>query len=407
MQLVERHILMNRPDLEHACTKSKLLYNQVLYYLRHMYFGKIEWCHEFQMSTLMAAHNDESFRMLPNNVSQQTIKFAYKAMKSFHKASAQYKKYPEKFNGQPKLPKYKKELAPVYFTYVTCRLKNDGHIHFNNNIINPIKTTITNAKSIKQVRIIPQATCFVVEVVYEKETTDALLNKQNFLSIDLGINNLATCMSNVGQPFITNGKCIKSFNRWFNKTMSVFQGFIGDRGKSKRINQLLHYRNCWIEDKMHKVSRFIINYCKDHDIGTIIIGKNDGWKESINIGRVNNQKFLNIPHAKLIEKIKYKAELLHIQVFVVEESYTSKIDHLAYEPMRHHEKYLGRRVRRGLFQSTTGKIINADVNGCIGIARKVFGDSVINLIINSGLAYRDCLLTFMSNCNYRNQIANS
>lgn len=388
MQLVERHILINRPDLEDACTKSKLLYNQVLYYLRQMHFGKIQWCPEFEMSTLMAKHNDELFRLLPSNVSQQTIKFVYKAMKSFYKANAEYKKHSEKFTGKPKLPKYKKELAPVYFTYNTCRLKTDGYIHFVNNIIEPIKTTITDAKSIKQVRVIPQATCFVIEVVYEKEPTDAGLNKENFLSIDLGINNLATCMSNVGKPFIANGKSIKSFNRWFNKTRAAFQSFVGDCGKSRRISRLLHYRNCWMEDKMHKLSRFIIDYCQENNIGRIIIGKNEGWKDGINIGHINNQKFLNIPHSKLIEKIQYKAELICIQVDIVEESYTSKVDHIAGEKMQHHESYKGKRVKRGLFQSSTGKLVNADINGCIGIARKVFGDSVIKLITNIGLAYR-------------------
>ena len=163
--------------------------------------------------------------------------------------------------------------------------------------------------------------------------------------------------------------------------------YIGDKGTSNRINQLTFYRNNFIEDKIHKTSRFIVDYCIENKIGTIIIGKNVGWKQEINIGNSNNKKFTNIPHAKLIYKIKYKAALVGIEVIVKEESYTSKIDHLAYEEMKHQEIYLGKRKKRGMFQSSTGVLINADINGAIGIARKVFGDSVIKQIIDSGLAF--------------------
>lgn len=384
MQLVERHIIVNRPDLKSICEKSKCLYNQVIYYLRQVYFGNIKRFSEYELSGLMTEFNDESFRLLPSNVSQQTIKYAFKAFKSFWEAQKEWKKNPSKFLGKPKIPRYKKLLAPAYFTYANFRMK-EGYIHFVKNIIHPIKTTITDAKTIKQIRIIPMAACFVVELVYNKEAVDLNLNKNNFLSLDLGIDNLATCVSNVGQPFIANGKSIKSFNRWFNKTKAVFHSFIGSKGTSNRIKKLLHFRNCWIDDKMHKVSRFIIDYCIKNDIGKIVVGKNEHWKQNINIGKATNQKFLNIPHAKLIEKIQYKAELVGIEVVITEESYTSKIDHLAIEPMEKHETYLGKRIKRGLFRSSTGKVLNADVNGGLGIARKVFGDKVLQLLTNSGV----------------------
>lgn len=384
MQLVERHIFKNRDDLQSACEKSKVLYNQVLYYVRQMQFGKIQWCSEFELMALMVKHNDEYFRLLPNNISQQTIKSAYGAIRSFHKASKEYKNNPGKFTGKPQLPRYKKLLAPCYITYTNFRLKS-GYIHFVRNIIKPIKTKIIDGKSIKQVRIIPQATCFIVELVYEKGINELSLNKDSFLSIDLGVNNLATCLSNVGPPFIVNGKIIKSFNQWFNKRRSLYQSFIGAKGRSNKINNLLHYRNCWVDDKMHKASKYIIDYCKKHNIGRVIIGKNEMWKNGINIGRVNNQIFVNIPHANLIHKIKYKAELAGILVETTEESYTSKIDHFALEKMARQVSYLGKRIKRGLFQSSTGKVINADINGALGIARKVIGDSSVNLITNSGV----------------------
>lgn len=384
MQLVERHIMVNRPDLQELCEKSKSLYNQVVYYLRQAYFGKIVRFSEFELSGLMTEYNDPSFRLLPNNVSQQTIKFAFKAFKSFYKAQKEWKKNPSNFLGKPKLPKYKKSLAPAYFTYVNFRLK-EGYIHFVKDIISPIKTKIVNGKSIKQVRIIPQATCFIAEIIYETNPQELNLNKDNFLSLDLGVDNLATCVSNVEQPFIANGKSIKSFNRWFNKKKALLQSFIGDKGASNRIRALLHFRNCWIEDKMHKTSRFIIDYCIKKDIGKIVIGKNEHWKQQIDIGKASNQKFLHIPHAKLIEKIQYKAALVGIKIILTEESYTSKCDHLAGEEMKKQEHYLGKRIKRGLFRSSTGKVINADVNGAWGVAKKVFGDKITQFLTNSGV----------------------
>jgi putative transposase len=384
MQLVERHIFINRPDLQSLCMKCKSLYNQVIYYLRQQYFGKIQKFSEFELSGVMAEFDDPSFRLLPSNVSQQTIKFAFKAFKSFFRSNSEWKKNPSKILGKPKLPKYKETVAPAYFTYVCFRVVN-GYIHFVKDIIQPIKTQIVNAKNIKQVRIIPQATCFVMEVVYDQDEVDLGIPNDQFISIDLGIDNLATCVSNVGKPFIANGKTVKSFNQWYNKTRAVLQSYVGDKGMSKRIKNLLHYRNCWMEDKMHKISRFIVDYCIENNIGTIVIGKNDGWKQEINMGNSGNQKFLNIPHARLIDKISHKAKLVGIEVKTTEESYTSKIDHLAGEEMRKQEVYLGKRVKRGLFQSSTNMILNADVNGCLGIARKVFGDSTIQLITNSGV----------------------
>ena len=140
-------------------------------------------------------------------------------------------------------------------------------------------------------------------------------------------------------------------------------------------------------DFLHKTSRFIVDYACEHGIGTIIIGKNVGWKNGINLGKATNQKFTQIPFDKLIQQIQYKAEEKSIQVILTEENHTSKIDHLALEEIKHQENYLGKRVKRGLFKSSTNKILNADVNGAIGIARKVIGDGFLQDLIGRGLAF--------------------
>lgn len=140
-------------------------------------------------------------------------------------------------------------------------------------------------------------------------------------------------------------------------------------------------------DKMHKISKFIIDFCKKNDVGTIVIGLNKNWKQNINLGKKNNQKFVDIPFSNLVDKISYKAKLVGIDVKITEESYTSKVDHLAFETLEKHDIYLGNRKKRGLFQSSVNQLINADINGSIGIARKVFGDSAVRQIIGSGLAF--------------------
>jgi putative transposase len=384
MQLVEKHIVVDRKDIEDICIKSKLLYNQSLYYLRQSLFGNIEKFSEYKLTGLFAEYNEEVYRALPAQTSQQIIKLLFKNWKSYWASIKDWKKSPTKYLGKPKLPKYKKETSIVVFTAQQVRLK-DGYIHFPKNTIEPIQTKVDN---ICQVRIIPLANCFKIEIVYEKEITDLNLPKDNVLSLDLGLNNFAAAISNVGlQPFLVNGRTLKSFNHWYNKKKAKLQSFIWAKGTSKRIGKLTHYRNCFVEDKMHKISRFIVDYCVTNKIGTIVIGKNKQWKCNINLGGKTNQKFTELPHAKLIQMIEYKSKLVGINVDIPEESYTSKIDHLSFEEMKKQEIYLGKRKKRGLFQSSIGKLLNADINGAIGIARKVLGNSFVKTIVHSGNAF--------------------
>ena len=386
MNFVERHIVRDN-RFEDVCHKSGLLYNYVLYQVRQGIFSG-NYLKEYDISTKLGKENQFDFRNLPCNVSQQVVKQVFQNIKSWIKLKKDYEKNPSKYDSRPKIPKYKKgrKQNMLVFTTVTCRVKN-GYIHFIKNIVKPIKTNIGENK-LCQVRIIPQATCYVVEVVYEKKENDLNLNKSNILSIDLGLNNFCTCVSNVGvKPFIVNGRVIKSFNQWYNKTKAKRMGYIGDKGTSKYLRFLNNRRNFWIEDKIHKISRWIINFCINNNIGNIVIGLNKGWKQDINLGKKNNQKFVEIPFSKLIDKISYKGKLIGINVQTTEESYTSKVDHLAFETLKKHDVYLGKRNKRGLFQSSVNKLLNADVNGAIGIGRKVFGDSFVKEIIDSGFAF--------------------
>ena len=386
MRLVERHIVKDN-RFEDICFKSGLLYNYVLYNVRQGIFNE-EYLKEYEFSTKLCKENQFDFRNLPSAISQQVVAQVFSNIKGWIKSKKEFEKNPSKFRSKPKLPNYKKggKQNMVVFTTSACRVKN-GYIYFVKNIIQPIKTKIGDNK-LCQVRIIPQATCYVVEVIYEKKEQDLSLNKDNVLSIDLGLNNLCSCINNAGiKPFIVNGRIMKSFNQWYNKRKAKLMSFAGDKGTSKRLRQLSNYRNFWIEDHIHKVSRFIVNYCVDNNIGSLVVGLNKGWKQEINLGKKTNQKFVEIPFSRLIDKISYKCKLVGISFYLSEESYTSKVDHLAFEELGKHDVYLGKRKKRGLFQSSVNKLINADINGAIGIGRKVFGDSYVNRIIDSGLAF--------------------
>lgn len=192
-----------------------------------------------------------------------------------------------------------------------------------------------------------------------------------------------TVTNNVGlQFFLINGKIIKSVNQYYNKKKAKLMSYVGDKGTSNRIISLTNKRNNIIDDKIHKSTRYIIDYCVENNIDTIVIGHNEGIKQKTDMGKRNNQNFVSIPHAKIISQLQYKSKDHGIHVEVVKEGYTSKCDALTLEDIKFHKKYSGKRDKRGKFQSGTGTLINADVNGSLNILRKKIGDDFIKEIKN-------------------------
>ena len=254
-------------------------------------------------------------------------------------------------------------------------------------------------KEIKEVHILPYRPYYKISFVYsDGDRNYKHYHTDDIMGIDLGIDNLATIVTRYDKPLILDGKSLKSKNRYFNKKISVLQSSI-TKGKSSKENKnspLFKKLDIWyarrenyVKDYLHKVSKRIIGIAIEKGIKTIAIGYNKEWKQQCNLGRKNNEKFLSIPHAKLLQYIKYRAEQHKIEVVEVEESYTSKCDALALEPIQKHEQYLGKRVKRGLFQSGIGKLINADVNGALNILRKsVACDSLIQEIASRGLVFQ-------------------
>jgi IS605 OrfB family transposase len=242
----------------------------------------------------------------------------------------------------------------------------------------------TKQKDIDQVRIIPRKGFYVVEVIYGKEPIQANVNPAYYAGIDIGLNNLAALASNKPGfvPVVVNGRPVKSTNQFYNKRKAELQHKLGHTGTTARMERMTNKRNRRIDHYMHSASRSIINLLVKEGIGMLVIGKNDGWKQEIEMGKRNNQNFVQIPHARFIQMLTYKAELVGITVKITEESYTSKASFLDRDPLpvrsqnddtRH--TFSGKRVKRGLYRVSDGRCINADVNGAYNMVRKVAPDA--------------------------------
>jgi putative transposase len=231
---------------------------------------------------------------------------------------------------------------------------------------------------IAQVRLVPKATHYVVEVVYERPLIPQPVDPTINASIDIGANNLAAITSNkMGfTPILVNGRPLKSLNQSYNKRRAKMQAKLPkDHYRSRALDELTDARQRAIMSYLHTASRAIIDLLVREGIGTLVIGKNVGWKQEANMGRKNNQSFVFIPQARFIDLLAYKAELVGIRVVTIEESHTSKCSFLDLEPIGHHDRYLGKRVKRGLFVASNGQAINADVNAAYNILRRFVPDS--------------------------------
>lgn len=364
MQIVEQHIIKDNKLFE-LCRKAKNLYNQSLYYWRQSIFQNIEYFTEYELTSLFSEFNQEDYRSLPAQTSQQVIKNLFKNIKSWQVSRKEYQKNPIKFSGKPKLPKYKKELSTCFFTNQQVKIKK-GYIHFPKQAnLNPLKT---KQRNVNQVRIIPKSNHCIVELVYEIEEAKPKEYNGNWMGIDLGLNNLATCTTKENS-FIINGKPLKSINHYYNKRKQKLQSKLKNNFTSSRIERITIKRNNRVKDYIHKASKKIIDKASQEEVTKIIIGNNKNWKQGIKLGKKTNRQFVSIPHSKLISLITYKAKIVGIETIITQEAYTSKCSAIDLEKICKHETYVGKRKKRGLFITSKGKLLNADANGSLNIAR--------------------------------------
>lgn len=377
MQLVEQHIIKNThkfyKELDKLCFLSKNLYNVANYYIRQEFISNSNYFNYNKIDKLLNTDNTD-YKQLPAKVSQQTLKLLDKNWKSFFMSIKDYKNNPNKYLGRPKLPKYKDKVKgrnPVIYTIQALSKKE-----LKKNIIKLSKTKIhfktrVPIESINQVRVIPKLNnIIVIEVIYTVQEKEQVQNN-NVIGIDLGLDNLATVVNNVNsEKLIINGKPLKSMNAYYNKKKAKLMSFVDDKGTSKKIEKLTNKRNNKIKNYLHKTSKYIVNCCLTNNISTVIVGHNKEWKQAVNIGKKNNQNFVSIPYTTLINQLKYKGKLQGVNVIETEESYTSKCSFIMSESLEHHENYLGKRIKRGLYKSNN-LCYNADVNGALNIIRKV------------------------------------
>ena len=379
MILTERHIIKQSNslynELDNLCFLSKNLYNSALYTVRQFYFTNKKYFNWIKINNQFVSEKQQDYYALPCKVSQQTLKMVDQNMKSFFNAI-------KAKNSRPKLPKYLDKIKGRFVvTYTNQAISKKA---LQNGYIELSKTNIklkTNVKNVKQVRIVPRNNFIVVEILYEVRSKLHNNLKETYCGIDFGLNNLITCSFQNDSPLIMNGKPLKSINWHYNKEKSRLQSLL-DNGKktSKKIQNITLKRNNRINDYLHKTTKIFVNYLVSKKINNVVIGYNKEWKQGINIGRVNNQNFVQIPYYKLLNMLTYKCEIEGISVIVTEESYTSKCSFLDDEDICKHEKYVGKRIKRGLYKASDGRLINADVNGALNILKKVIGKFEYNSI---------------------------
>ncbi|NEQ36549.1 MAG: IS200/IS605 family element transposase accessory protein TnpB [Okeania sp. SIO3I5] len=391
MQLVERTIIKkNHPNyksLDAVAFLSKNLYNMANYIVRQEFINKGNYLDYNKVQKLLQSGAD--YQAIPAKVSQQVLILLDENWQSFFQAIRAYNECPSKFKSRPKLPKYKHKQKGRNILVYTKQAISKPQLVKNQKILLSKSELFFDSKinydSLQQVRIIPKLNYYVIEVVYESFEVKLDLSESHVASVDLGVNNLAAVTSNKKgfQPFIINGRPVKSINQFYNKKKGKLQSELKEAKSSNRIKRLSTKRNLKIDDYLHKTSRYIINRLIESQIGTLVIGNNPNWKQSLNLGPKNNQNFVQIPFFKLIEQLKYKGKLVGIKVFLNEESYTSIASFLDWDDLPVYQKgakhkFSGKRVKRGLYKASNGVTYNADVNGSLNILRKVVPNAFSN-----------------------------
>lgn len=408
MRLVERqHIRRNHRDYEY-CRKithlSKNLYNAALYSSRQHFFDTKEYKGDYAIINDFTKENNGDYRALPTKVAKQTVRQVHKDFSSFF--SLLKMKLQGKYDKSVKIPSYKDKSGyavvtfpkesigkkPLYnpekgmYIHTVCGRDKNFRFSFH-----------SSHKNIDSARIIPKQSgdFFILEVIHSVEEPPLVEDNGRYASIDLGVNNIMSVFFNcTSESMLINGRPVKSINQFYNKKkakmygeLSLCQNISVENGRgyqnkakhydSKRLRKLNSDRNNKINDSLHKITRFLVNHIVSLDVSKVIIGNNIGWKQDIKIGKRNNQTFVGIPHSTIISMLEYKLRLVGIELITTEESYTSKCSALDREKIGKHGKYTGRRIKRGLFRTGDGTLVNADINGAINIMRKVFPDESI------------------------------
>jgi transposase, IS605 orfB family len=374
--------------LRELCRTAKNLTNQAVYNVRQYYLQEKQYLrYEANYHELK---NSENYKLLNSNMAQQTLKNVDQMFKSFFALIKLAKQGKYNFK-HIRMPKYlpKNGYSNLIIGQIRIKENNILTIPFSNTFKKKYETKIQikipqvlEDKKIKEIQIIPKfnARFFEIQYTYEIQEENINLNTNNALAIDLGVNNLCTCVTNVGKSFIIDGKKLKSINQFFNKQNARLQS-IKDKQNIKRQTEqqylISRKRKNRVNDYINKTCRYIINYCLTHDIGTLVIGYNQSFQNKANLGRKNNQIFTHLPFGKIREKLEYLCKRYNINYILQEESYTSKASFFDNDELPIYNadnpqtyEFSGKRIKRGLYQTKDGYHFNADCNGALNILRK-------------------------------------
>ena len=394
MYLTQSNVIRKLSKEEYAmlremCQYSNNLYNVALYNIRQYYFKEKKFLN-YEENYHVCKEN-ENYGLLQAGVSQQTLKVADRSFKSFFNLIKKAKKGDYRFQ-DIKIPHYREKggLFNLILSTNAINIKNGfliipmsrcfSRLHDGRQIKIPFPARL-EGKRIKEVRICPvyNGRYFKIQYCYLQKEEKQNVTPDKVLAIDIGLENLATCVTNIGTSFIMDGRKLKSINQYWNKQKAHYQS-IADKQwikKTHRLYRLARKRNNRIQDYIRKTTRYIINYCVDHQIGTVVCGYNPDFTRSMNLGKKVNQQFTQISFGSLREAMQNLCEHYGIKYIEQEESYTSKASCLDLDdiPVYNAENsytgtFSGKRVQRGLYQFADGRTANADVNGAANILRK-------------------------------------
>ena len=406
------------PYFDDLCRKSKLLYNAALFRVRNIFTGydkehrtenEVEVFQEVALlqqshpnmhvrrvisythleKMMRVTENPDFFSGLPRQTAQQMVKQSVTDFKNWLASLREYKKHPEKYLGKPKMPRYKKsDLTTVIITNQDAVLYRDDigmslklplqkqRLYFSNLSSDPV---------LKEVKIKPYYGRFLLCLTLEEPDVAFDPSGSHVCAIDLGTDNFAAIVCDDHSSAIYKGRAVLSKIQWFHKQRAKYVSIItkGHEKKhavSKRLRDLsFHYAN-FVKDQCHKISRSIIDFCMEHQCGTLILGVNLLWKQRANMNKINNQNFVSMPITLLRTMITYKALNAGIRIIEQEESYTSKADLIANDRIPTYgvddkdASFSGKRIKRGLYRCSNGMILNADCHAAANIMRKAIPD---------------------------------
>lgn len=405
----EKHHEVDLSILTHLCYHSARLYNVGLYSVRQHYFNTNSYLSYY--ANYHACKTNENYTILLSDTSQQILRLVDRDMQSFFKLLALKKA--GKYSASVRLPKYKKSES--LSTYVvqgrSCRIQKDGKVAIgltkkfreqygieDRRILFTIPKNIQNVSEFKEIRIIPQFDDkqFSIEFIYESNKQLRKAEGDGYMSIDLGVSNLASCTifsNSDAQQFIVDGRRLKSINHYYNKKAAMLKSEYAKNksmssSNTKRMIRLMNGRYNRINDYFNRVAKILVNKCLDNGVTTLVIGYNKEQKQGISIGKVNNQNMVMIPFYKLRQKLQYQCELHGISYCPQEESYTSKASCLDddYIPVYGETvtaSFSGKRIHRGLYRASDGSVLNADINGSINILKKYFKERKSNVVFTT------------------------